>query len=49
MASKRSARSILGFFSKKSKAQTSPLLTEEIPLVDLTEDNASKFYDTITI
>jgi hypothetical protein len=37
MASKRSTGSILDFFSKKSKAQGSPLSTEEIPLVDIAD------------
>jgi hypothetical protein len=41
MASKRSAGSILDFFSKKSKAQTSSLLTEEIPLVDFTDSSTT--------
>ena len=39
MASKRSAGSILDFFSKKSKAQTSSPFTEEIPLVDFTDSS----------
>jgi hypothetical protein len=34
---KRSAGSILDFFSKKSKAHGSSLSTEEIPLVDITD------------
>jgi hypothetical protein len=37
MASKRSAGSILDFFSKKPKTEGSSLSTEEIPLVDITD------------
>ncbi len=36
MTPKRPAGSILDFFSKRSKAQASSLLTEEIPLVEFT-------------
>ncbi len=35
MSSKRSVGSIIEYFTKKAKGQTSSISTEEIPLVDL--------------